>query len=131
MAKSGQAARKALPSESFGNVQPTILLVCSWAWILFHIAIKARHRSLTPRKYTVANLGLNVDLPGVGLPPRLAYQACQGTLPQMTGVPRASALVATGLTVSGVEEVSSRSTLSERMAWLARSPARLGSDWVS
>ena len=72
-----------------------------------------------------------VDLPGVGLPPRLAYQDCQGTLPQISGVPRASALVATGLTVSGVEAVSSTSTLSDRMAWLARSPARLGSDWVS
>ncbi len=76
-------------------------------------------------------LGLNVDLPGVGLPPRLTYQDCQGTLPQISGVPRASALVATGLTVSGVEEVSSTSTLSDKMAWLARSPARFGSDWVS
>ncbi len=131
MAKIGHAARKALPSESFGKVQATTLSVCSWAWILFHIGMKASHRSLTPRKYIDANLGLNVLLPGVGLPPRLAYQACQGTLPQITGVPRVSALVATGLTVSGVEEVSSRSTLSDRMAWLARSPARLGSDWVS
>src|ERR1700748_477866 len=101
------------------------LLVFSCLWILFITGMKALHRSLTPRKYIVANLGLNVLLPGVGLPPRVAYQACQGTLPQMTGVPRVSALVATGLTVSGVEEVRSRSTLSDRMAWLARSPARL------
>src|SRR5437899_1064076 len=90
--------------------------------------MKDSHRSLTPRKYIVAHLGLNVLLPGVGLPPRLAYQACQGTLPQITGVPRVSALVATGLTFSGVEEVSSRCTLSDKMAWLARSPARFGSD---
>src|SRR5579864_5993629 len=112
-------------------MQPATLSVPSWVWILFHIGMKALHRSLTPRKYTVVQVGLNVLLPGVGLPPRLAYQACQGTLPQISGVPRASALVATGLTVSGVEEVSSTSTLSDKMAWLARSPARFGSDCVS
>src|SRR6516164_7778058 len=103
------------------------LSVCNWAWILFIIGMNALHRSLTPRKYIVANLGLNVLLPGVGLPPRLAYQACQGTLPQIVGVPSFSATVATGLTVSGVDEVTSRSTLSVRIAWLASWPARVGS----
>ena len=108
-----------MPSESFGNMQATTLLVFSWAWILFHIGIKALHRSLTPRKYIVVQVGLNVDFPGVGLPPRLAYQACHGTLPQISGVPSFSAVVATGLTVSGVDEARRRSTLSDRMAWLA------------
>ena len=120
-----------MPSESLGNMQPTTLSVLSWAWILFHIGMKALHRSLTPRKYIVTQVGLNVDLPGVGLPPRLAYQACHGTLPQMVGVPSFSATVATGLTVSGVEEVRIRSTLSVRIAWLASWPALVGSDWVS
>ena len=40
-------------------------------------------------------------------------------LPQIVGQPSFSAWVATGLTVSGVEEVMSRSTLSVRIAWLA------------
>src|SRR5690348_16742505 len=107
------------------------MLVCSWTWIRFHIAMETSHKPLTLRKQRIEFLGLYVAMPGVGLPPRLAYQACQGTLPQISGVPRSSALVATGLTVSGVEEVSSTSTLSDKMAWLARSPARFGSDWVS
>ncbi len=120
-----------MPSSSLGNMQPTTLSVLSWAWILFHIGMKALHRSLTPRKYIVVQVGLNVDFPGVGLPPRLAYQACHGTLPQIVGVPSFSATVATGLTVSGVDEVRIRSTLSVRIAWLASWPARVGSDWVS
>src|SRR5580698_11517114 len=112
-------------------MHPATLSVPSWAWILFHIGMKARHRSLTPRKYIVVQVGLNVDLPGVGLPPRLAYQACHGTLPQTSGQPSFSATVATGLTVSGVDEVTRRSTLSDRMAWLASWPDRVGLDWVS
>src|ERR1700677_731570 len=93
--------------------------------------MKARARSFTPRKYMVFHLGLNVDLPGVGLPPRLAYQDCQGTLPAMHGVPSFSAAVDTGRTVSGVDEVTIMSTLSLRIAWLASWPARVGLDWVS
>jgi len=86
---------------------------------------------LTPRKYIVVQVGLNVDLPGVGLPPRAEYQACHGTLPQTVGVPSFSAVVATGTTVSGVEDVRIRSTLSVRIAWLVSWPARVASDWVS
>src|ERR1700730_14264267 len=93
-------------------MQPATLSVPSWVWILFHIGMKALHRSLTPRKYIVVQVGLNVDLPGVGLPPRLAYQACHGTLPQISGVPSFSAWVATGLTVSGGDGGMSRATLS-------------------
>src|SRR5580698_5873529 len=112
-------------------MHPATLSVPSWAWILFHIGKNALHRSLTPRKYIVCQVGLNVDLPGVGLPPRLAYQACHGTLPLTSGVPSFSAVVDTGMTVSGVDEVSSMSTLSVRIAWLASCCARVGSDWVS
>ncbi len=50
---------------------------------------------------------------------------------QISGVPSVSAWLATALTVSGVDDASSRSTLSLRMAVLARSPARVGLDWVS
>src|ERR1700728_5340438 len=100
-------------------MHPVILSVPNWPWILFHIGMKALHRSLTPRKYIVTQLGLNVDLPGVGLPPRLAYQDCHGTLPQIVGQPSFSAAVETGLAVSGVDEVMMRSAPPERTAWLA------------
>ena len=74
-------------------------------------------------------LGLSVGF--CGLPPRLMYQASHGMLEQISGVPRASAWDATALTVSGVEEASSRSTLSCWIACLARLPARVTLDWVS
>ena len=74
-------------------------------------------------------LGLSVGF--CGLPPRLMYQDSQGMLAQISGVPRASAWDATALTVSGVEEASSRSTLSCWMACLARVPAVVTLDWVS
>ncbi len=59
------------------------------------------------------------------------YQASHGMFAQMSGVPSVSAWLATALTVSGVDDASSRSTPSLRMAVLARSPARVGLDWVS
>ena len=74
-------------------------------------------------------LGLRVGF--WGLPPRLMYQDSHGMLEQTSGVPRASAWDATALTVSGVEEANSRSTLSCWMACLARLPARVTLDWVS
>src|ERR1700728_142897 len=108
-------------------MHPVILSVPSWPWILFHIGMKALHRSLTPRKYIVTQLGLKVDLPSVGLPHRLAFQDSHGTVRQIVGVPSFSVTVATGLTVSGVDELTIRSTLSVRPAWLASWPARVGS----
>src|ERR1700750_698730 len=117
----GNTARKALPSESLGNAAATTLLVLSWAPILFHIGMKASTRCSAPRKYIVTYLGSSVGF--CGLPPRLMYQDSHGMFAQTSGVPRVSAWLATALTVSGVEEASSRSTLSCWMACLARSPA--------
>jgi hypothetical protein len=56
------------------------------------------------------------------------YQDSHGTFAQISGVPRDSAWLATVLTVSGVDDASSRLTPSFRMAVLARSPARVGLD---
>ena len=129
MAIGGNTARNALPSESFGNAAATTLSVCSWSWIRSHIGMKALTRCSAPRKYITTNLGLSVGFPG--LPPRLMYQDSHGMFAQISGVPRDSAWLATALTVSGVDDASSRSTPSFRMAVLARSPARVGLDWVS
>ena len=57
------------------------------------------------------------------------YQGSHGTFEQISGVPSDSAWLDTELTVSGVDDASSRSTPSFRMAVLARSPARVGLDW--
>jgi hypothetical protein len=73
--------------------------------------------------------GLSVGF--AGFPPRLMYQDSHGTFEHTSGVPRDSAWLATALTVSGVDDASSRSTLSLRMAVLARSPARVTLDWES
>ncbi len=75
------------------------------------------------------HLGFKVGL--VGLPPRLPYQDSHGMLEQISGVPRVSACVATAFTVSGVEEASSRSTLSCWMACLASVPALVTLDCES
>ena len=77
----------------------------------------------------IVYLGLSVGF--CGLPPRLMYQDSHGMLEQTSGVPRVSAWLDTALTVSGVDEASSRSTLSLWMAWRARVPARVTLDWVS
>ena len=61
-----------------------------------------------------------------GLPPRLMYQDSHGMFAQISGVPSDSAWLATAFTVSGVDEASSRSTPSLRIAVRARSPARSG-----
>ena len=74
---------------------------------------------------------LGVTVGFCGLPPRLTYQDSHGMFEQISGVPRVSACDATALTVSGVEEASSRSTLSCWMACLARLPARVTLDCVS
>ncbi len=59
------------------------------------------------------------------------YQDSHGMFAQISGVPSDSAWLATEFTVSGVDEASSRSTPSFRIAVRARSPARVGLDWVS
>src|SRR5690349_548850 len=91
--------------------------------------MKALTRCSAPRKYITTYLGLSVGF--AGLPPRLMYQGSHGTFAQISGVPRDSAWLATVLTVSGVDDASSRSTPSFKMAVLARSPARVGLDCES
>src|ERR1700722_8962130 len=125
----GKTARKALPSGSFGNAAATLWLLPYFSPIRFHIGSKASARSSAPRKSIPVHLGLSVGF--CGLPPRLMYQDSQGMLEQTSGVPSVSASVATALTVSGVEEANSRSTLSCWMACLASAPARVTLDWVS
>src|SRR5580692_3655615 len=125
----GKTARNALPSESFGNAAATLWLLPYLAPIRFHIGMKHSARCSAPRKYMMVHLGLSVGF--CGLPPRLMYQDSQGMLEQISGVPRVSASDATALTVSGVEEANSRSTLSCWMACLASEPARVTLDCVS
>ena len=59
------------------------------------------------------------------------YHDSHGMLEQTSGVPRVSAWLATALTVSGVEEANSRSTLSLWIACLASEPAIVTLDWLS
>src|SRR6267154_5716266 len=117
----GKTARKALPSESFGKAAATLWLLPYFSPIRFHIGMKQRVRCSAPRKYMIVCLGVSVGF--CGLPPRLMYQDSHGMFEQISGVPKVSAWEATALTVSGVEEASSRSTLSCWMACLARLPA--------
>jgi hypothetical protein len=58
-------------------------------------------------------------------------QGCQGATVEITGTPSDSAVVATGLVVSGVEATSIMSTSSSMMSSLATSAARFGLDWLS
>src|SRR5712664_3928685 len=110
----GKTALKALPSLSLGKAAATLWLLPYLAPILSHMGMKASTRCSAPRKYMTVYFGLRAGF--CGLPPRLAYQASHGTLEQTSGVPRASAWLATALTVSGVEEANSMSTLSPWMA---------------
>ena len=127
----GNTARNALPSASFGKAAATMWLLPYFAPIRFHIGMKHSTRCSAPRKYMIVYLGLKVVLPGVGFPPRLPYHDSHGILEQTSGVPRVSAWLATALTVSGVEEANSMSTLSLWIACLARVPARVTLDWLS
>ena len=97
--------------------------------ILFHIGTKQLLRSFSPKKNKVQYWNVVVGL--AGSPPRPAYQDSQGSLVAAQGTPSVWATTATGLTVSGVDEVSSMSTLLLRMSWRASCEARLGSDWLS
>src|SRR5215468_12296349 len=95
----------------------------------FHIATKQSLRSLSPRKNRVQYWNVVVGL--AGLPPRPAYHDSHGSLVATQGTPSVWATTATGLTVSGVDEVSSMSTFLLRTSWRASCEARLGSDWLS
>ena len=66
-----------------------------------------------------------------GLAPRAKYQASQGTMVDTHGMPFASHTSATGLVVSGVEDVRIRSALSVRINSRATCEARSGLDCVS
>jgi hypothetical protein len=127
----GNTARKALPSESLGNAAATSLLVLSWAWILFHIGMKASTRCSAPRKYITTYLAFSVACCGLPFGNRLRYHDSHGMFEHTSGVPRVSAVLATAFTVSGVLEASSMSTWSALMACWASCPARVGLDWVS
>src|SRR5258708_5175012 len=117
LAMGGNTARNALPSESLGNAAATTLLVFSWVWIRFHIGMNVWTRCSAPRKYITTYFGLSDGF--CGLPPRLMYQDSHGMFAQISGVPSVSAWLATALTVSGVDDASSRSTPSLRIAVLA------------
>src|SRR5215472_10400749 len=121
LATSGNTARNALPSESFGNAAATRWLLPSCLPIRSHIGMKHSTRCSAPRKYMTTYLGVRVGFSG--LPPKLMYHDSHGMFAQTSGVPRVSACLATALTVSGVDDASSRSTPSFRIAVLARSPA--------
>src|SRR4029077_13282978 len=121
------AARNALPSASFGHMPATFLSLPTGS--RFHIATKQLLRSCSPRKNRVQYWNVVVGL--AGLPPRPAYQDSHGSLVAAHGTPSVWATTATGLTVSGVDEVSSMSALLLRMSWRASCEARLGSDWLS
>src|SRR2546423_15473762 len=66
-----------------------------------------------------------------GLAPRPKYQASQGTIVETHGTPFASQTSATGLVVSGVDEVRMMSALSAKISSRATSEARAGFDCVS
>src|SRR3954451_19863914 len=117
-------SRMALPSESFGHSTPTFWFVGTCG----HIVVYAEANSSTPKQkwYVYRNAFLSS-----GLAPRPKYHASQGTTVEMHGTPAASHASATGLTVSGVDVVSMRSTASELIRSLATWAARCGSDWLS
>src|SRR5215470_439307 len=121
----GNTARNALPSESFGNAAATTLLVLSCEWILFHIGMKHSTRCSAPRKYITTYLAFSVACCGLPFGNRLRYHDSHGMFEQISGVPRDSAWLDTALTVSGVDDASSRFTPSFKMAVRARSPARV------
>src|SRR5436190_5667315 len=122
----GMTARNALPSASFGYWRPTFLVL---PVTRFHIGTKQLLSSVRPRKYRTQYWNVVVGL--AGLPPSPEYQDSHGSLVAAQGTPSVWATTATGLTVSGVDEVSSMSTLLLRMSWRASCEARLGSDWLS
>src|SRR5215831_4209145 len=119
-------ARNALPSASFGYMQPTFL---GLAPIRFHMGTKQPWNCLRPKKNRVQYWNLVVGF--CGLPPNPAYHDSHGSLVAAQGTPSVWATTATGLTVSGVDEVINRFAWPLRMSWRASCDARFGSDWLS
>src|SRR5256885_17084277 len=95
-------------------------------FIRCHIGMKHSPNCCMPKKNMVVKLK-----PCPGLPPRAKNQASQGTIVETHGIPFDSQALATGLVVSGVEEVRIKSALLLRINSRATCEARSGFDWVS
>src|ERR1700682_2851840 len=91
-----------------------------------HIGMKHSPNCCIPKKNIVVKLKADP-----GLAPRPKYQASHGTIVETHGMPLASHASAPGVVVSGVEDVSTRSALSDRIRSRATCEARAGSDCVS
>src|SRR5436190_23894810 len=95
-------------------------------FIRFHIGMKHSPNCCMPKKNMVVKLKA---VPG--LPPRAKNHASHGTIVETQGMPLASQTSATGLVVSGVDEVRIRSALLLRINSRATCEARSGLDCVS
>src|SRR6185369_5391639 len=114
----------ALPSESLGHITPTRLFVVTCG----HRCVYARWNCSTPKQKWYVYLN---GLGSPGFAPRPKYHASHGTTVEMHGTPAASQASETGLTVSGVDVVSMRSTCSPLMRSWATCEERCGSDCPS
>ena len=117
-------ARNALPSVSFGYMTPTTLFVFTCG----QRCVYASANCCVPKLNTYDQRN------GDGWPgfaPRPKYHASHGSTVPTHGTPAASQASATGLTTSGVEVASMRSTLSLWMSVLATCAAVAGLDWLS
>src|SRR5487761_1297229 len=107
--------RSAPPSESFGYISATTLLV----FIFCHMGKKQPANSCRPKKNMVVYLkGL------VAVAPRPKNQDSQGTMVATQGTPLASQRLATGLVTSGVDAHSTISTPALISSWVTV-PARV------
>src|SRR5487761_717459 len=116
--------RKALPSVSFGYMTPTTLFVLTCG----HKSSYASANCCVPKlkRYEKWN--------GCGPPgfaPRPKYHASHGSTVPTHGTPAASHASATGLTTSGVDVASMRSTLLLWISVFATCAAVAGLDWLS
>src|ERR1700730_1420369 len=114
----------ALPSASFGHMTPTFLFVVTSGQRFVY----ARKNCCTPKQKWKEYLN------GEGWPgfaPRPKYHASHGTTVETHGTPAASQASETGLTVSGVEVVSMRSTFWPWIRSLATWALVAGVDWLS
>src|ERR1700730_2340275 len=114
----------ALPSASFGHMTPTFLFVVTSGQRFVY----ARKNCCTPKQKWKEYLN------GDGWPgfaPRPKYHASHGTTVEMHGTPAASDASETGLTTSGVEVASIRSTWVEVISCCATWAAVAGTDCES
>src|SRR6202011_6164455 len=88
-----------------------------------HIGMKHSPNCCMPKKNIVVRLK-----PIPGFPPRAKNHASHGTIVETHGMPFASHASATGLVVSGVEEVRIRSALLVKISSRATCEARSGLD---